>query len=118
MGQLDHAYHEAGHGVFAYFLGIMFVSIRLCDSDEIHDAHGCMDPGDNQPDDQRALEKWAQVAIAGPLAEKKLNPLSNWEQHGIPDRLDAIRKLCGIQVLPESEQAKACLDKRRIWGRC
>lgn len=112
MHQHDFAYHEAGHAVFAYFLGIRFSKVTLSDSSEIG---GCIHYDSDQPDLEQTgcaeckprfvREKWAQTSISGPLSERKFSPSSDLETHGEKDFADARRKLAGGSLPSDEEEA-------------
>lgn len=113
-GNLDSAYHEAGHAVFSYLLKVKFKQVSLTDSEEIC---GCIDFAEQQEkldniDCKKCRERlipetWAKISLAGPLSEKKFNPKSNLELHNTKDFYDAKRKL-GSVILDDNEVEAYC----------
>ena len=106
MERLGTAFHEAGHAVFSIVLKFRFENISLYKDD---DKNGFLKFLDGEPEPElenrcdrecvycqrEVFERRAQVAVAGPLAEKKFNPKSKWRVHGRDDLRKARQQLNG-----------------------
>ncbi len=88
------AYHEAGHAVVAYVVGLTVERVSI-QSDGIAAGHVEHDYGCNMnkivheegPKRQWALERSAIVALAGEVSQRRYRPESVDEEHGGGDRL-------------------------------
>jgi len=121
MEQLETAYHEAGHAVLSIVLKFRFENISLRKDNE---KDGFLKFHDSQPEPElectckrecvyrvrEVLERRAQVAVSGPLAEKKFNPKSKWRSHGRDDFKKARQQLNGGFIAVSDQDNKEFLD--------
>ena len=96
------AYHEAGHAVVAWSLGLQVGSIRLSDDD----ASGCTEIDGA---DRLLLVDQISVLSAGYAAERVFNCLAH-EQAGLQDRAK-ILQLITSSGKSEKEQGRALRDQ-------
>lgn len=93
------AYHEAGHAVVAWFVGLEPYEISLIPAENylgyVMNDPGCHMTDDMQhepkPGDQERTMLAAMVSLAGPIAQLKYDPKSVLNIHGRSDRLSALR---------------------------